>query len=178
MMHGCLRVPGPPNFGLSTQFLHVPHSSRVQLAHVRHAVLRVEGAWPAAFPAIALPRPSLCVLSPPASAVWTSLLPSGMSERHLRMMHGRLRAPGPPNLGLSRQLVHSPQSARTQFAHCLHAVSLRIVALGVGAFCGEPPTAPSSGDASSIATSTTLSEVPSERGVAQLAPAAAAVPRP
>jgi hypothetical protein len=36
-MHGCLRVPGPPNLGLSTQFLHDPQSSeRKQLAHALH----------------------------------------------------------------------------------------------------------------------------------------------
>ena len=30
-MHGCLRVPGPPNFGLSRQFLHTPQSSMPSL---------------------------------------------------------------------------------------------------------------------------------------------------
>ena len=38
--HGCLRVPGPPNLGLSRQLMHSPQSSRVQLAHWRHATSR------------------------------------------------------------------------------------------------------------------------------------------
>lgn len=32
--HACLRQPGPPNFGLSRQFLQVPQSSRLHASHV------------------------------------------------------------------------------------------------------------------------------------------------
>jgi len=43
-MHGCLRVPGPPNLGLSTQFLHVPQSSSVRhAAHALHGCVLDDG---------------------------------------------------------------------------------------------------------------------------------------
>ena len=45
--HGCLRVPGPPNLGLSAQLTHVPQSSLAQLAHWPHGLLC--GAFPPAF---------------------------------------------------------------------------------------------------------------------------------
>ena len=45
-MQPCLRWPIPPNFGLSTQFLHVPQSSRSQPSHLPHRTLRGR-FWPA-----------------------------------------------------------------------------------------------------------------------------------
>ena len=35
-MHFCLFVPGPPNLGLSKQFLHLPQSSFLQPVHTPH----------------------------------------------------------------------------------------------------------------------------------------------
>ena len=60
--HNCLRMPSPPNLGLSTQFLHVPQSARRQLAHALHGCIR---------PALGLAAPPL-----PLTAVAVSSRPS------------------------------------------------------------------------------------------------------
>eukprot|EP00966_Prymnesium_polylepis_P027174 628504-Prymnesium_polylepis.1 len=41
IVHACFRLPGPPNLGLSTQFLHSPQSSALHAAHTPHRAERM-----------------------------------------------------------------------------------------------------------------------------------------
>mmetsp|Transcript_6627 Transcript_6627/g.16264 ORF Transcript_6627/g.16264 Transcript_6627/m.16264 type:complete len:257 (-) Transcript_6627:39-809(-) len=56
--------------------------------------------------------------SPSASSSWK--LSARLGHRHLRWLHACFFTPGPPNLGLSLQLMHSPQSGLRQFAQVPH----------------------------------------------------------
>mmetsp|Transcript_13716 Transcript_13716/g.27576 ORF Transcript_13716/g.27576 Transcript_13716/m.27576 type:complete len:260 (+) Transcript_13716:760-1539(+) len=146
-MHACFLMPLPPNLGLSLQFLHAPQSPRKHPAHepqrfvrprlaprssaeggmlllapcrsMQHstALQKASHSWGGMLPR-ASPEPTGCCggtagleLEPPlgvgAAAGW----------RHLRSRQLCLRMPLPPNLGLSRQFRHAPQSLRQQASH-------------------------------------------------------------
>ena len=129
--HPSLRTPGPPNLIMSRQLMHWPQFWRKHASHWRQRTKLAPG----------MPKPSRGG-SGGGGGGGSALVDddardgggfnSGFSQ--VRCTHPSLRTPGPPNLIMSRQLIHWPQSWRNLHASHWRQRQRPNLARGGGAF--------------------------------------------
>jgi len=108
-----------------------PIVSSCRPPHIRSSYLRIRSALSCAIDVLHMP---------------------GVGVRQTFLMHPCLRCPMPPNLGLSRQFLHSPQSSRAQPSHLpQRTLRGRLTPVRRAGFAGSSSASASSSSRSSAA---------------------------